>query len=76
MTEDTWFIYYKLHNICTFQVENLSIHRIIDQLTTVTGDSDWTLILLHNNTGQYVRSAMCEHYDGPDSANKRLAMDH
>ena len=49
MTEYDNIIYHVLHNDHAFQLENLSVHPIIDQLTTGTDYSEWIKSCLHKS---------------------------
>ena len=66
ITEDEYMIYYASHNDCAFQVDNLSVQHIIDQLTTGTYAADYINRSFCNRNGRAECNSLCEHYDRSD----------
>ena len=72
--EHNGIIYHKFHNDYNFQVKNMSIHHIFDQLKIGTYADDWIKIFCEKSNGQDEWISLCGNYDGPAEGNKRVAV--
>ena len=57
-----------------FEIDNIEVHRITDELTNGTDAADWIKSFRRSRDGKGAWEALCEHYDGPAEGDKRVTV--
>ena len=74
MTDNDDIIHHAFHHYCIFQVDNLYVHFIIDELTMVKYTSDWIKSFQLKRKRGYEWNTLCGDYDGPTIGDSGVAV--